>query len=120
VVNKTVEEIIATTPVIGGEGWDTPLDVFQDFEDDGGCWSNKEKEARKELIYKHHKGETILFAWYDTSNYEGTAFVLFEKDGELFEVYGSHCNYYGLECPDYNLTLQRLPNGDFETILENK
>ena len=39
----------------------------------------------------------ILFAGYDTPWYEGYAFVLFEQDGKLYEVNGSHCSCYGLE-----------------------
>ena len=39
----------------------------------------------------------ILLAQYDYANYEGYAFVLFERDGILYEVNGSHCSCYGLE-----------------------
>ena len=39
----------------------------------------------------------ILFASYGLDNYSGDAFVLFERDGQLFEVNGSHCSCYGLE-----------------------
>lgn len=39
----------------------------------------------------------ILFAEYVYADYEGSAFVLFEQAGKLFEVYGSHCSCYGLE-----------------------
>lgn len=42
-------------------------------------------------------GATVLLASYGTPSYEGYAFVLFEKDGKLFEVNGSHCSCYGLE-----------------------
>lgn len=41
--------------------------------------------------------EEILFASYDTDDYPGDAFVLFERGGVLFEVNGSHCSCYGLE-----------------------
>lgn len=40
---------------------------------------------------------TILYADYECGNYEGWAFVLFEQDGKLYEVNGSHCSCYGLE-----------------------
>lgn len=43
------------------------------------------------------KGVEILLASYSTGNWSGDAFVLFRKDGELFEVNGSHCSCYGLE-----------------------
>lgn len=41
--------------------------------------------------------ESILFASYGGACYEGDAVVLFEQDGKLFEVRGSHCSCYGLE-----------------------
>lgn len=41
--------------------------------------------------------EQILFASYGGASYEGDAFVLFERDGKLYEVHGSHCSCYGLE-----------------------
>jgi hypothetical protein len=43
------------------------------------------------------EGVEILLASYGTPSYEGYAFVLFRKDGLLFEVNGSHCSCYGLE-----------------------
>lgn len=41
--------------------------------------------------------ERILFAYYEYENYSGHAYVLFEQNGKLFEVTGSHCSCYGLE-----------------------
>lgn len=46
---------------------------------------------------KDLRGVTILLASYTYECYEGEAFVLFEKNGKLYEVYGSHCSCYGLE-----------------------
>jgi len=41
---------------------------------------------------------SILFAYYgEVCGYDGEAFVLFEQDGKLYEVNGSHCSCYGLE-----------------------
>ena len=61
----------------------------------------------------------ILFASYGMGNYEGDAFVLVEKDGNLYEVHGSHCSCFGLE-GQFDLeetTLKeleyRLKNGSF-------
>ncbi|MDX0007791.1 hypothetical protein GOB40_13720 [Sinorhizobium meliloti] len=42
-------------------------------------------------------GAEILLASYTYADYSGEAFVLFRKDGKLFEVNGSHCSCYGLE-----------------------
>lgn len=43
------------------------------------------------------EGCKILFAVYKTESYEGSALVIFAKDGKLFEVNGSHCSCNGLE-----------------------
>jgi hypothetical protein len=67
-----------------------------------------ELEARKQIWQSWHKydgenwvpdlsGIHILLAAYDIDGYEGSAFVLFEKDGKLYEVNGGHCSCYGLE-----------------------
>jgi len=39
----------------------------------------------------------LLFAWYGQRSYDGSAFVLFRRDGKLYEVNGGHCSCYGLE-----------------------
>lgn len=39
----------------------------------------------------------VLLASYGNECYEGDAFVLFRKNGQLYEVNGSHCSCYGLE-----------------------
>lgn len=63
-----------------------------------GLFQNKE-----DIIHEFNLKENdlnnvnILFAVYEYENCSGTAFVLFEKDGELYEVNGSHCSCYGLE-----------------------
>lgn len=41
--------------------------------------------------------EAILLAYYHLDeNGGGSAFVLFQQDGDLFAVHGSHCSCYGL------------------------
>lgn len=42
-------------------------------------------------------GIVVLLADYECGDYEGSAFVLFEKDGKLYEVNAGHCSCYGLE-----------------------
>lgn len=42
-------------------------------------------------------GVEILFAYYTYEDYSGCAFVLFSRDGKLYEVNGGHCSCYGLE-----------------------
>jgi hypothetical protein len=46
------------------------------------------------------QGVNILLASYTYEDYSGYAFVLFEKNGKLYEVNGSHCSCYGLETED--------------------
>jgi hypothetical protein len=75
---KTLQEIIKQKPIYLND------------------WSNKEDVA-KDFEYDDIKNLNILFADYQNQCYEGEAFVLFEKDGKLFEVIGSHCSCYGLE-----------------------
>lgn len=47
-------------------------------------------------------GATIIIASYTYEDYSGSAFVLFQKEGKLFEVHGSHCSCYGLSEGDYS------------------
>jgi hypothetical protein len=42
-------------------------------------------------------GAELLLAWYGTGSYDGNAFVLYKKDGKLYEVNGGHCSCHGLE-----------------------
>ncbi len=42
-------------------------------------------------------GYDVLLAYYSYEDYSGSAFVLLHKDGQLFEVNGSHCSCFGLE-----------------------
>jgi len=46
-------------------------------------------------------GVTVLVASYTYEDYSGNAYVLFERDGKLFEVHGGHCSCYGLSESDY-------------------
>lgn len=63
-----------------------------------GDWSNLD-----DLIYNFKIDESavenlnILYAYYSYECYEGSAFIIFEKDGKLYEVHGSHCSCHGLE-----------------------
>lgn len=59
--------------------------------------------CREDLIKNFELGEhdldqcLIVFAHYGGSGYDGCAFVIFQENGKLFEVNGSHCSCYGLE-----------------------
>lgn len=49
-------------------------------------------------------GAEILLAYYHIGDYgcDSSAFVLYEKDGKLFEVHGAHCSCHGLSEIDYS------------------
>lgn len=40
---------------------------------------------------------THIFACYETGYYDGTTYILFQKDDKWYEVSGGHCSCYGLE-----------------------
>lgn len=61
-----------------------------------GNFSNRDDVAR-EFQVQDLAGIKILLAWYGYVDYDGLAFVLFERDGRLYEVNGGHCSCYGLE-----------------------
>src|SRR5690625_4483265 len=91
--------------------WSHKNDVIGDFE--GIYMTNEEYEATEPpysnvIFWNENKGKmrqaierykniNILFASYGQANYSGDAWVLFERDGKLFEVGGGHCSCYGLE-----------------------
>jgi hypothetical protein len=83
-----------------------------------GIFTNKESvanEFREDLA----DNVNILFAWYEYENYSGSAEVIFEQDGVLYEVSGNHCSCYGLEGQWSPQTLElkelehRLNKGNF-------
>lgn len=75
---KTIKKIIKQQPIYLND-WKDKEEVAIDFED------------------SDINNLNILFASYTQGYYEGDAWVLFEKDGKLFEVDGGHCSCYGLE-----------------------
>lgn len=56
-----------------------------------------EKKNQMKVHLENWKDINILFAVYTYIEYAGDAFVLFEQNGKLYEVNGSHCSCYGLE-----------------------
>ena len=66
-----------------------------------GDWSGEFDESALIRDFEMDKSELdgvdILFAYYSYENYSGEAFVLFSRDGKLYEVNGGHCSCYGLE-----------------------
>ena len=98
--------------------------VFLEFEDTR--WDAYKDSSRPPISDSpEFKGVEILLASYPTEEYEGSAFVLFRRDGQLYEVNGSHCSCYGLENQwDPELTTvealrHRLTNGNLGAYCDN-
>jgi hypothetical protein len=64
-----------------------------------GCFANMDDLCRNFNIDEKTdlEGADVLLASYDIDGYEGTAFVLYQQNGKLYEVNASHCSCYGLE-----------------------
>lgn len=75
------------------EEFDGPEDVAHQFADYGSVGAGK-KTTDVDEILGELTGTNVICAWY---SYEGCAVVVYEKDGELRIVTGSHCSCYGLE-----------------------
>lgn len=65
------------------------------------------------------EGAEVIVASYTYEDYSGSAYVLFARDGKLFEVHGGHCSCYGLEGQwepeeaDKASILHRATNGEW-------
>jgi len=83
---KSLEEILKQPPVF--------LHNFSDKEDVATSFRPYDgNTSAKDIL----NGRNFLFASYGEDNWSGDAFVLFEENGKLYEVFGSHCSCYGLE-----------------------
>ena len=80
-----------------------------------------EKKSEMDRALENYKDVNILFAYYNYEDYSGKAWVLFEENGNLYEVDGGHCSCYGLEnqWEKEPIVLEelknRLENGTFGT-----
>lgn len=107
---KKLEDILKQSPVFLNN-WETKIDIISDFDDiymseneylsEVAPYANikvwEEKKVAMKKAIEEWQPINILFASYGIECYSGSAFVLFERDGKLFEVNGSHCSCYGLE-----------------------
>ena len=91
-----------------GKGW---FDVVMEFEgiyitessylaafspwSDATWWEQIKTKAAAALAKPEYQGIEVLLA--SNSANSGSAFVLFRKDGKLYEVNGGHCSCYGLK-----------------------
>ena len=84
-----------------------------------GQFTNKKDVIQEFRVPEKEQDFKVLMAWYDYEDYDGSAFVLFERNNQLYEVHGSHCSCYGLEeCWDPELTsieaiFHRMDHGFF-------
>lgn len=62
-----------------------------------GDWSNWDEMKRDWGNESVATDAEVLMAEYTYEDYSGSAFVLFERDGKLYENHGGHCSCYGLE-----------------------
>ncbi len=53
-------------------------------------------DADQEISQENWKNMNVLLASYATEDYGGDAFILFIRDGKLYEVNAWHCSCYGL------------------------
>lgn len=60
-------------------------------------WEENKAKASAAMEKPEYQGIEVLLASYSYENYGGDAFVLFRKDGKLYEVNGGHCSCYELE-----------------------
>ena len=68
------------------------LDNFKNKQDVLEAFSDRDSNSFIDLSKCN-----ILFAYYGYEDYSGLSFVLYEQDGKLYEVNGSHCSCNGLE-----------------------
>lgn len=129
---KTIKDLKNQDPVFIND-WSDKIGIIADFENicmtssefnaEVSPYANttmwEEDKVKLKAALEKHASENILFASYGQANYSGEAFVLFEKDGNLFEVNGSHCSCYGLEGQwepeetSLDSLAHRLKEGDF-------
>lgn len=76
--------------------FDSRDDVANQFEV-GDRRTYKIGEAQPPIPEDFPTDEQMIAAVYEYEDYNGDAFVLFERDGKIFEVHGSHCSCMGLE-----------------------
>ena len=86
-----------------------------------GEFENSEDVFREyEVSAEDRKNVRVLVAYYTYEDYEGVSYVLFERDGKLYEVEGGHCSCHGLEGQwdeatetNYETILHRVEKGSF-------
>jgi len=107
---KSIETILAQEPVYLNR-WKSKIDLISDFDNiymtseeyeaESPPYANvthwEKKKVQMKAAIEAWSPINILLASYGYEDYSGGAFVLFERDGKLYEVHGSHCSCFGLE-----------------------
>jgi hypothetical protein len=70
---------------------------FECVDDVKASFADQDGDYKAVLNSVDLKDEEVLFASYGGGDYDGDAFVVFVRDGKLYEVHGSHCSCNGLE-----------------------
>jgi len=65
------------------------------------------------------EGVSIILASYLYADYNGSAYVLFERDGKLWLVEGDHCSCYGLSENGYAIDDTETQWQPEETTIES-
>jgi hypothetical protein len=81
-------------------------------------WREMQAELTKALSHDRWQNVDVLLASYGSENYGGDAFVLFRRDGKLYEVNGSHCSCYGLGTQGYHTDERETQWQPEETTVE--
>lgn len=93
-LNEKIQKII---PIMLKD-WDRPLSILENRQFEPIQNMIKDFKLDEKTIKKIQTSKIkIILGYYCQEDYEGLAFVLFEKEGRLFEVNASHCSCYGLE-----------------------
>jgi hypothetical protein len=94
---------------------------FNNLEDIAREFADEPYNRKRKIPENLPTEEQIIFAAYEGGSYEGAAIVVYEKDGKLYEVNGSHCSCYGLEgqwAPEETtreaLAMRKLASYDYE------
>ena len=94
---------------------------FNNLEDIAREFADEPYNRKRKIPENLPTEEQIIFAAYEGGSYDGAAIVVYEKDGKLYEVNGSHCSCYGLEgqwAPEETtreaLAMRKLASYDYE------
>jgi|SRR6188474_1830793 len=73
-------------------------DIANQFSGYGEWCGEKPDSTGKQSILGLLNSSVVLLAWYGGGSLDGQAMVVYRtKEGQLYEVNGSHCSCYGLE-----------------------